>query len=412
MATAKSRSNRGHVFGRLRPNAAGKHPIHVSQPQQQRDERYRPLPDPTGRKPFRLDLKEIIPAAEYQTIVKKRKLTFHFNGDMGGVKQGMDQILVATGMEQDCSVGADASEKPAFLYITGDCVYYFGEVLNYYPQFYEPYEHYPGPIFAVPGNHDGETPVVTAATGAPAPPPNPTLDGFVRNFCQRRPVKMPESHDSNRTAMIQPNVYWTLLTPLVNIVGLYSNVPEGGVVKEPQISWLTNELKTLDPDVPLIVTLHHPVYSADVFHSGSTHMKQLIEQASESAGRHPEMVVGGHVHNYQRFTKTMKDGTQVPYLVTGAGGYYHLHAMQKVNGESMVPPVLFKDSQGDLVTLESYSADHHGLLRMQITDKLMVGSYYEVPRPQEPYSKGNQLLDRFEFDWKRRRMMINTLDSN
>jgi len=61
-------------------------------------------------------------------------------------------------------------------------------------------------------------------------------------------------------------------------------------------------------------------------------MKQLIEEAAEKVGRHPEMVVAGHVHNYQRFTKTMDGGAQVPYLVTGAGGYYHLHAMQKVNG--------------------------------------------------------------------------------
>lgn len=75
---------------------------------------------------------------------------------------------------------------------------------------------------------------------------NPTLDGFMRNFCQKKPIKMPESHDSNRTAMTQPNVYWTLLTPLVNIVGLYSNVPEGGVVKQPQIDWFQNELATLD----------------------------------------------------------------------------------------------------------------------------------------------------------------------
>ena len=36
--------------------------------------------------------------------------------------------------------------------------------------------------------------------------------GFVGNFCAPAPVKMPESGDSNRTAMVQPNVYWTLMT--------------------------------------------------------------------------------------------------------------------------------------------------------------------------------------------------------
>jgi len=154
----KNNTNQGHVFGRSRPGAGStKNPIHVSQPQEQRNERFRPLPDPPGDKAFRLDLKSIISAADYNTIVKKGKLTFHFNGDMGGIKQGTDKKLVAEGMEKDFSASADASENPAFLYITGDCVYYFGEVSNYYSQFYAPYEHYPGPIFAVPGNHDGET---------------------------------------------------------------------------------------------------------------------------------------------------------------------------------------------------------------------------------------------------------------
>ncbi len=396
----KNRTGHGHVFGRQRPSDTGKHPIHVAQPALHRNESFRPLPPPGGQAPFRLDLKSIIPAADYDAILRKKKLTFHVNGDMGGIKQGMDQELVAAGMEHDFRDGADASDNPAFLYVVGDCVYYNGEVANYYAQFYEPYEHYPGPIFAVPGNHDGEN-----------LPGTNTLDGFVRNFCAAAPVKMPESMSSQRTAMTQPNVYWTLLTPLASIVGLYSNVPEGGRIDPPQSTWLVNELKTLPADVPIIVTLHHPVYSADNFHSGSTHMKELIESAAKQAGRHPEMVVAGHVHNYQRFTKTMPDGAQVPYLVTGAGGYYHLHSMMKVKGESMVTPVVFKDKDGDPATLESYSADHHGFMRLEVTDRLVTGRYYEVPRPQEPYSKGSQLFDYFEFDWRRRRMLANTLDA-
>ena len=396
----KNRTGHGHVFGRQRPSDTGKHPIHVAQSQQHRDESFRPLPAPTGQAPFRLDLKSVLSKADYDAIVKAKKLTFHLNGDMGGIKHGLDQELVASGMEQDFTAGANASDNPAFLYIVGDCVYYNGEVADYYAQFYQPYEHYPGPIFAVPGNHDGEN-----------LPGQHTLDGFVRNFCAPKPVKMPESMSSDRTAMTQPNVYWTLLTPLVNIVGLYSNVPEGGRVDPPQSDWLMNELKTLPEDVPVIVALHHPVYSADNFHSGSTHMKQLIEDAAKRSGRHPELVVAGHVHNYQRFTKTLPDGSQVPYLVTGAGGYYHLHSMLKVSGKNLVTPVVFKDKQGDQATLECYSADHHGFMRLEVTEERVTGHYYEVPRSQEPYSKGSQLFDYFEFDWKQRRVLANTLDA-
>jgi hypothetical protein len=305
---------------------------------------------------------------------------------------------VATGMEHDCNANTAAGEKPAFLYITGDCVYFNGQITEYYKQFYQPYEFYPGPIFAVPGNHDGEN-----------LPTDQTLDGFVRNFCAPKPVKMPESGDSHRTAMIQPNVYWTLLTPFVNIIGLYSNVPAGGEIVPPQTDWLVEELASLPRNVPLFVALHHPIYSADDHHSGSTYMKKVIEDAAAAAKRHPEMILAGHVHNYQRLTRNAADGTQVPYLVTGAGGYHNLHNIMKVNGQTMVPPVVFDDKGGDPVTLEKYSADHHGFLRMEITPDLVTGRYYQVPRPQEPYSKGNHLMDYFEFDWKKRRYVPNHL---
>ena len=66
--------------------------------------------------------------------------------------------------------------------------------------------------------------------------------------------------------MIQPNVYWTLLTPVVSIIGLYSNVPEHGVLHPDQLAWLVGELKTLPASLPLLVTLHHPPYSADDHH--------------------------------------------------------------------------------------------------------------------------------------------------
>jgi acid phosphatase type 7 len=236
---ALTQGRQSHVFGRMRPSRGGQHPIHV---RSERDVPFHPLPPPTGSEPFHLNLQAILPEVQYQTIVDRKKLTFHLNGDMGGIKFAVPQQLVAKGMEDDFDVSKDASENPAFLYITGDCVYFNGEVTQYYVQFYEPYEFYPAPIFAVPGNHDGDN-----------LPGQNTLDGFVRNFCAPNPVKMPESQDSHRTAMTQPNVYWTLVTPLVNIIGLYSNVPAGGDIRSPQTDWLINELKTLPTDRPLFV---------------------------------------------------------------------------------------------------------------------------------------------------------------
>ena len=81
----------------------------------------------------------------------------------------------------------------------------------------------------------------------------------------------------------------------------------------------------------------------------------------------------------------------------------------KANGQRMVTPVVFNDSHGDPASMDSYSDDHHGFLRVEIGEGLMVGRYYEVPRPQEPYSKGSHLLDYFEFDFKAKAYRANTL---
>lgn len=411
-----------HVFGMQRPSQTGKFPIHTQPP---RDVAFRPLPPPTGSAPFRLDIKDVVSPNVYAEMLGSKRLVFHLNGDMGGIMYAVPQEIVAKGMEQDFNVakqgvsaalagqgaagalgtpggagvapGSDG-QAPAFLYITGDCVYFNGEISEYYKQFYQPYEFYLAPIFAVPGNHDGEN----LSTGS-------SLDGFLRNFCQDTPKKMPESMDSHRTAMVQPNVYWTLVTPQVNIVGLYSNVPAGGEVQKPQLDWLVNELKTLPRDIPLMVALHHPIYSADDHHSGSSAMKKVIEDAAIAAGRHPDAVLAGHVHNYQRITKHNADGTKVPYLVTGAGGYHNLHTIMKVQGERMVTPVNFTDATGETVSLECYSDDHHGFLRLELAHGHMTGRYYEVPRPQEPYSKGNHLLDYFEFDFHSKTYVPNQL---
>jgi hypothetical protein len=94
-------------------------------------------------------------------------------------------------------------------YHLGDVVYYNGESKEYYPQFYEPYQHYQNPIFAIPGNHDGD----------PSPDGNEkSLDAFVRNFCATSKDVTPDAGEINKSPMVQPNVYWTLEAPYVTSV--------------------------------------------------------------------------------------------------------------------------------------------------------------------------------------------------
>jgi hypothetical protein len=195
--------------------------------------------------------------------------------------------------------------------------------------------------------------------------------------------------------MIQPNVYWTLEAPFVTIVGLYTNVPEGGIVQEDQAAWFTSELANAPTTKALIVALHHPIYSADRFHSGSDRMGQLLEQAIEKTGRIPDAVFTGHVHNYQRFTHTM-NGRDVPFIVAGAGGYWNLHYMMKgPDGNKLQVPYELPELNA---TLESYCDDHHGYMRLEVTAQTLKGEYFTVPRPQESWNAPATLFDSFTLD--------------
>jgi hypothetical protein len=357
----------GHAVGSGRP------PAHLQVNKVQHGvQRFQPLPTPTGTPPFRLNLRDVVDTATYTQIEQTGAMRFHLFGDCGGVKQPVPQQIVADVLARDFA----ADPNPAFLYLCGDIVYYNGQSVDYYDQFYEPYMHYPAPILAVPGNHDGD-PIGTAV--------EPSLHAFMANFCSTTPVHSPDARDVERLTMTQPYVYWTLLTPVLTIVGVYSNVPEGGEVDATQAAWLAGELHDAPANLPVAVALHHPVYSADAFHGGSQAMGTLIDTASATAGRGPDIVFTGHVHNYQRFSRN-RDGREVPYVVVGAGGYWHLHAMAKdADGNPLTLP--WTDPTTGVV-LHSYCDDRHGYLRVDATATSLTGTYLSVPRPQESWSNG------------------------
>ena len=127
-------------------------------------------------------------------------------------------------------------------------------------------------------------------------------------------------------------------------------------------------------------------------------MHDALDGAFTKAGRWPDMVLAGHVHDYQRFTrKVASNNRQIPYLVAGAGGYHNLHTVAKVNGVKPTPPVSLAVS-GDTVTLESYVDDRHGFLRLDAGLDAIAGKYYTVPRPQESWSQPPKLADSFRLD--------------
>lgn len=329
---------------------------------------FAPLPAPTGAFPFRMSLSTVIPN------LPKDELAFHCVGDTGGIKDPNPQMRVAAAMIADVGKGL----SPSFMYHLGDVIYFNGDETEFGPQFYEPYDHYNLPIFAIPGNHDGDN---------SASPSVPSLTAFVQNFCSATPHLDPQAQDHNRDTMDQPNVYWTLdAAPFLTIIGLYTNVPSGGQVAQDQAGWLTGELKAADPNLPVIVALHHPPYSVDAHHGGSQPMGRLLDGAFQASGRAADMVLNGHVHDYQRFTRTI-GGAQVPYVVAGAGGYHNLHGVARDATPGM-------SVTSDCV-LNQFCADRWGFLRLTVSAGTIAGEYTGVGKDGSTAS-----MDKFTLDTK------------
>jgi hypothetical protein len=280
-----------------------------------RNTSFQPLPRPIGLPPYHYSLSDNFPEIA-QNFSSAKKMVFHVLGDSGGVQDGEFQGHVAEKMIADLNEHDPAS--PQFCYHVGDVVYFTGMHDDYYAQFYEPYAAYTAPILAIPGNHDGEVDDPTKQT---------SLDGWVAYFMQVHPDVDPISHDAPRVGLSLPNVYWTLDTPYATFVGMYTNVPEHGSIDSVQQQWLTNEFDTADKNRALILSLHHPIYSFDVFHSGSSRMADVLENAIRDTGRIPNLVLTGHVHDYQRIEKTISPDGPTPFIVAGNGGYHNLHAI-------------------------------------------------------------------------------------
>jgi hypothetical protein len=317
--------HRGLQPGAVRSHIASKnsqaHPgVSPLNPVSHRNISFQPLPRPLGFAPYHYSLTDNFPDIA-TNLATANKMVFHVLGDSGGVQDAEYQGQVADQMIAQLVPGSATS--PQFCYHVGDVVYFTGMKDDYYAQFYEPYAHYTPPILAIPGNHDGEVDDPTAQT---------SLDGWVAYFMQASPDVDPLSKDAPRVGLNLPNPYWTLITPFATFVGMYTNVPEGGSVDSVQQQWFTNEFATADPKLPLIVALHHPIYSFDVFHSGSSRMADVLENAIRDTGRVPNLVLSGHVHDYQRIEKTIAPGVPTPFIVTGNGGYHNLHAIHSANG--------------------------------------------------------------------------------
>ena len=170
--------------------------------------------------------------------------------------------------------------------------------------------------------------------------------------------------------MTQPFFYWTLTTPFATFIGLYRNVPEHGRLCDGQRAWFQAEMAA-DRTKTLIVAVHHPVYSFDDHHSGSSTMARELEDVINASRRLPNPMLSAHVHNHQRIERQL-DGHAIPFFIIGNGDYWNLHRLAAVNG--------YCDPETGARLIASINS-RHGFMTFEISDSVINGHLRTMPRP-------------------------------
>jgi hypothetical protein len=94
-------------------------------------------------------------------------------------------------------------------------------------------------------------------------------------------------------------------------------------------------------------------------------MADAVQHAINDSRRVPNLVLTGHVHNYQRIEKGIVESGPTPFLVIGHGGYHHLHGMNAAAGA--VDP----DTEARLIAEEHKK---HGYLTLTVDAKAISGT--------------------------------------
>jgi hypothetical protein len=126
-------------------------------------------------------------------------------------------------------------------------------------------------------------------------------------------------------------------------------------------------------------------------------VEKTLFSAFKKTKVYPDMILSGHVHNYQRFTlakKVAKKTLEIPCVVAGAGGYTNLGTLHTINGAA--PPSPLPLSGG--LTLEKYDQTNFGFLRFEVSKTQIIGTYLSAPYVAGATSPVGSRVESFAID--------------
>ena len=219
-----------------------------------------------------------------------------------------------------------------FMFVCSDVIYPAGGIEEYAPKFFEPYEGYTSPIFAIPGNHDWYddcTGFMRWFCGAERAPAEQSAGfsprGWLRRALWRRPrradPRRAEELAAGRPATGQPASYFAIDTGPLLLVGIDTGIT--GEIDADQAAWLK---RISASGQPKILLSGKPIYVDGEHRPGRIEgSDETVDGIVTAAGNHYIAAIGGDIHNYQRYPVDLKDGRRILYLVSGGGGAF-MHA--------------------------------------------------------------------------------------
>jgi len=217
----------------------------------------------------------------------------------------------------------------AFMYVVSDVIYPAGDVNEYEDKFFYPYRRFPGPIYAIPGNHDwydGLHGFMTHFCRAdPDLRPAEARGGFrslVRRAVWRRPSKA-DQELLERAGKLrgersdQPGPYFAIEAGPILLVGIDTGIRAR--IDREQGEWLRQISRHPKPKIlftgkPLVVNGQRK----ETLIEGGGGVRAIVD---DPAHRYVA-VIAGDTHNYQRYPVHLADGRTIQHVVTGAAGAF------------------------------------------------------------------------------------------
>ncbi|WP_189265218.1 metallophosphoesterase family protein [Streptomyces fuscichromogenes] len=292
--------------------------------------------DPTGRTRSRWVAQQAAAGAPADKVVRRHeadRFSFMVIGDTG--EGDASQYAVVPGFLK-------AGQDTDFAVIASDVIYPVGAADDYGTKFFRPYQDYPAPIYAIPGNHDwyedlgafmrvfcGDAPPLPAGPG-----PRPLTRAWWRALLWHRPGPADERllaearklRSAQRQLAEQPGPYWAIDAGPVRIVGIDTGLL--GTVDAEQGAWLREVSK--GPRPKILVT-GSPLYVDGEHHPCPIEGGGTVDDIVRDPAHRYVAAIGGDIHNYQRYPVDVH-GRTIQYVVAGGGGAF-MHATHTI------PPV-------------------------------------------------------------------------